>query len=49
MENNLRSHPDSMLVEGTPFDHIGFHGVIAHGYQLESKRLDDRGRRNAMC
>lgn len=49
MEDNLRSHTNPMLIERTPLNDIRLQRIIDHRYQLEGKRLEDCGWRNAVC
>jgi hypothetical protein len=49
MENDLRTHPDSMFIKCRPFDDIRFEGIINMGYELECQSLENSCRRNTMC
>jgi len=48
MEDDLRTHPNSMLVKRRPLDNIRLQRIIDLGYKLERQSLEDSRGRNAM-
>ena len=48
MEDDLRTHPNSMLVKRRPLDNIRLQRIIDEGYKLERQSFEDSCGRNAM-
>jgi hypothetical protein len=49
MENDLRTHPNPVLVKRRPLNHIRFQRIIDLRYKLERQSFENSRRRNAMC